>query len=112
MDQQQEPTQRPVEVSLKATYRALLARGLQPGEAANLTAYLHGLPSAGFQWTLPEVQAIVRQRLDHAATIRATARTRTPATAGRPSPKLGAAIGARARARRHAPSHVFDEQSL
>ena len=31
--------------SLKATYRALLARGLEAGEAANLTAFLHGLPA-------------------------------------------------------------------
>ena len=63
----------PVEASLKATYRALLARGLEAGEAANLTAFLHGLPSAGFRWTLPEVEAIVRRRLAHAADLRANA---------------------------------------
>ena len=62
---------RPVEVSLKATYRALLARGLEAAEAANLTAFLHGLPSAGFHWTLPEIEAIVRRRLEHAADLRA-----------------------------------------
>ena len=63
----------PVEASLKATYRALLARGLEAGEAANLTAFLHGLPSAGFHWTLPEIEAIIRRRLAHAADLRAAA---------------------------------------
>jgi len=52
---------------LKATYRALLARGLEAGEAANLTAFLHGLPSTGFNWTLPEIESIVRRRIAHAA---------------------------------------------
>ena len=66
---------RPVEASLKATYRALLARGLETGEAANLTAFLHGLPSVGFHWTLPEIEAIVRRRLAHAADLRAAAGT-------------------------------------
>ena len=64
---------RPVDVSLKATYRALLARGLEAGEAANLTAFLHGLPSGGFHWTLAEIEAIVRRRLTHAADLRSAA---------------------------------------
>lgn len=63
---------RPVEASLKATYRSLLARGLEAGEAANLTAFLHGLPSDGFQWSMPEVEAILRRRLEHAAEVRAS----------------------------------------
>ena len=71
---------RPVEVSLKATYRALLARGLEAGEAANLTAFLHGLPSAGLHWTLPEIEAIVRRRLERAADQRATGATNADAT--------------------------------
>ena len=75
----------PVEASLKATYRALLARGLEAGEAANLTAFLHGLPSAGFRWTLPEIEAIVRRRLAHAADLRATAApVRSSLRAGQP----------------------------
>jgi hypothetical protein len=73
MELQPESTDRPVAASLKATYRALLARGLESGEAANLTAFLHGLPSAGFKWTLPEVEAIVHRRLMHAAEQRAAA---------------------------------------
>jgi hypothetical protein len=73
MDNHAEPGDRSVEASLKATYRALLARGLEAGEAANLTAFLHGLPSAGFHWTLPEIEAIVRRRIAHAADQRAAA---------------------------------------
>ena len=75
MELQGDSRDRPVEASLKATYRALLARGLETGEAANLTAFLHGLPSAGFHWTLPEVEAIIRRRLEHAADLRAAAGT-------------------------------------
>jgi len=71
MDLQPESTDRPVAASLKATYRALLARGLEAGEAANLTAFLHGLPSSGFRWSLPEVEAIIQRRIAHAAEIRA-----------------------------------------
>ncbi|HJU48546.1 MAG TPA: hypothetical protein VJ689_10445 [Gaiellaceae bacterium] len=86
---------RPIAASLKATYRALLARGLEAGEAANLTAFLHGLPSAGFRWTLPEVEAIVHRRLVYAAaqragraaadTTAAPARIRRTASGRRPS---------------------------
>jgi len=49
---------------IRTTYRALLLRGLEPGEAANVTAYLSGLPSAGIRWTVAEVEAIVRRRAD------------------------------------------------
>jgi hypothetical protein len=80
MDQHLESTDRPLSASLKATYRALLARGLEAGEAANLTAFLHGLPSAGFRWTLPEIEAIVHRRLMHAADQRAATGT-APTTA-------------------------------
>ncbi|HXG26603.1 MAG TPA: hypothetical protein VNL94_07120 [Candidatus Binatia bacterium] len=59
--------------SLKATYRALLARGLETGEAANLTAFLHGLPSDGFHWTLPEIEGVIQRRIQHAADQRAAA---------------------------------------
>jgi hypothetical protein len=64
--------------SLKATYRALLARGLEAGEAANLTAFLHGIPSAGFHWTLPEIEAILLRRIRHAADQRAAAIAELP----------------------------------
>ena len=36
----------------RATYRLLLLKGLAPDEAANLTAYLCGLPVSDARWTL------------------------------------------------------------
>ena len=84
MELQPESMDRPVAASLKATYRALLARGLEAGEAANLTAFLHGLPSAGFRWSLAEIEAIIQRRISYAADQRAaTTRTNLPAIAGR-----------------------------
>ncbi|NJD27289.1 MAG: hypothetical protein FIA92_03205 [Chloroflexi bacterium] len=55
MDQPQQP-------AIRATYRALLARGLEPAEAANLTAFLHGLPSENLHWSVREVEALVVRR--------------------------------------------------
>jgi hypothetical protein len=49
---------------IRSTYRALLLRGLEPGEAANVTAFLNGLPSAGIRWTVAEVEAVVQRRAD------------------------------------------------
>ena len=85
MELQSHSPDRPVAASLKATYRALLARGLEAGEAANLTAFLHGLPSAGFRWSLAEIEAIIQRRISYAADQRAAvARTNLPAMTGRP----------------------------
>jgi hypothetical protein len=87
MELQPESTDRPLAASLKATYRALLARGLEAGEAANLTAFLHGLPSAGVKWSLAEVEAIINRRITHAAEVRAAtvaaSAAVTPATRAR-----------------------------
>ena len=105
MSLQPESVDRPVQASLRATYRALLARGLEAGEAANLTAFLHGLPSAGFRWTLPEVEAIVHRRLVHAAEQRATAvavRSRRP-----PTPRIRRTAAGR-RPSRSGSTHVID----
>ena len=71
MEVQRNSQDQPISASLKATYRALLARGLDAGEAANLTAFLHGLPSAGVKWSLAEIEAIVQRRISHAAETRA-----------------------------------------
>ena len=57
---------------VRGTYRALLRKGLEPGEAANMTGYLHGLPSAGIRWTVAEVEAIVRHRAAHLRSHRNT----------------------------------------
>lgn len=56
-----EPTAR----EIRSAYRGLLLRGLDPGEAANVTAYLCGLPSAGIRWKVAEVEAIVARRVEH-----------------------------------------------
>jgi hypothetical protein len=69
--------------SLKATYRALLARGLDTGEAANLTAFLHGLPSDGFHWTLTEIEGVLHRRIRHAAEQRSAAVAARPRANGR-----------------------------
>ena len=95
----------PIEASLKVTYRALLARGLDPGEAANLTAFLHGLPSEGVQWTMPEVEGILRRRLSHAAELRASEeRDQVPVAA---DARTGTTIHDRRR-RRISSTHVIE----
>jgi len=91
MELQHESSDRPVSASLKATYRALLARGLETGEAANLTAFLHGLPSAGFKWSLAEIDAIIQRRISHAAEVRAATVAATRATTGARRPRRSAA---------------------
>jgi hypothetical protein len=104
MDLHEESFDRP-EASLRATYRALLARGLEAGEAANLTAFLHGLPSAGFHWTMSEIEGILRRRLAHAADLRAAAAATEAATTRRGA--LRATIHDR-RTSRSGIAHVID----
>jgi len=43
----------------RATFRLLLLRGLAPDEAANLTAYLCGLPVGEARWTLSEINRLL-----------------------------------------------------
>jgi hypothetical protein len=43
----------------RATFRLLLLRGLAPDEAANLTAYLCGLPVRDARWTLGEINRLL-----------------------------------------------------
>lgn len=98
--------ERPLGTSLKATYRALLARGLETGEAANLTAFLHGLPSDGVHWTLPEIEAIIRRRLAHAADKRLASATNNLAVP--PRPQRRSTIHDR-RGPRSGSTHVIDQ---
>jgi predicted phage gp36 major capsid-like protein len=105
MEVHRESMERPLEASLKATYRALLARGLEAGEAANLTAFLHGLPSDGFHWSLHEVEAIIRRRLAHAADERVAAATNNLAVSPRSTRR--SSIHDR-RSPRAGSTHVFD----
>jgi len=57
-----------------AVWRLLQMRGLTPDEAANLTAFLYGLPTTDLRWSLPQLNQLLflRQmhqsgRFDHAA---------------------------------------------
>ena len=93
--------------SLKATYRALLARGLEAGEAANLTAFLHGLPSEGFHWTLPQIEAVILHRMRHAADQRRAALLSTSSSRPRVVERAGRTIHDRRRVRGGS-THVID----
>ena len=95
--------------SLRATYRALLARGLETGEAANLTAFLHGLPSAGFHWSLPEIEAIIHRRIRHAADTRAAERAALPPRTPIRHPRgIGRSTVHDRRSKRSGSTHVID----
>jgi hypothetical protein len=43
----------------RATYRELRAKGLDPAEAGNLTAYVHGLQPMGTSWTVAEIDRLL-----------------------------------------------------
>lgn len=43
----------------RATYRMLIFRGLAPTEAANLTAFMCGIPVGDQRWSLPEVNRLL-----------------------------------------------------
>jgi hypothetical protein len=43
----------------RSTYRQLLMKGLAPDEAANLTAFLCGIPVADVHWSLPQVNQLL-----------------------------------------------------
>ena len=60
----------------RSTYRNLLIRGLAPDEAANLTAYLAGIPIGESSWTLRQINQLLFLRQMH----------RTGAFAGLPEP--------------------------
>jgi hypothetical protein len=46
-------------LSTKHTVRLLTLRGLAPAEAANLTAYMCGIPVADRQWDLREINKLL-----------------------------------------------------
>jgi hypothetical protein len=110
MELQPESTNRPVAASLKATYRALLARGLEAGEAANLTAFLHGLPSVGVKWSLAEVEAIINRRIAHAAELRAA--TVAASAAAGPASRAARPAPHPRRGNRTGATHVIDPPSV
>jgi hypothetical protein len=57
--------ERTPEVPTRATYRSLIIRGLEPDEAANLTAYLSGIGIGGSRWTLRQINQLLFLRQMH-----------------------------------------------
>ena len=48
----------------RATFRLLQLKGLTPGEAASLTAFMCGLPTADLRWSIRQInQMLFLQRL-------------------------------------------------
>jgi hypothetical protein len=43
----------------RTTYRSLLLKGMAPEEAANLTAYLAGIPIGDSTWTLKQINQLL-----------------------------------------------------
>ena len=43
----------------RATYRHLLMKGMEPEEAANLTAFMAGLPVGEGHWTLKQINELL-----------------------------------------------------
>jgi hypothetical protein len=43
----------------RVTYRTLLLKGMAPDEAANLTAYMAGIPIGESHWTLNQVNKLL-----------------------------------------------------
>ncbi len=43
----------------RAVWRLLQMRGMTPDEAANLTAFLYGLPAADLHWSLPQLNELL-----------------------------------------------------
>lgn len=43
----------------RAVWRLLQMRGMTPDEAANLTAFLHGLPTTDLHWSLPQLNQLL-----------------------------------------------------
>ncbi len=50
---------RPVPPATRAGFRTLLMRGLEPEEAANLTAFMNGIPLTERSWKLNEVNRLL-----------------------------------------------------
>ena len=46
-------------LATRSTYRNLLMKGMEPEEAANLTAFLAGIPVGEGHWTLQQINKIL-----------------------------------------------------
>ncbi len=49
----------PTAPSPRSVWRLLQMKGMSPDEAANLTAFLYGLPTADLHWTLPQLNKLL-----------------------------------------------------
>ena len=49
----------PTTPSPRSVWRLLQMKGMTPDEAANLTAFLYGLPTADLRWTLPQLNKLL-----------------------------------------------------
>jgi hypothetical protein len=49
----------PAAPSPRSVWRLLQMKGMTPDEAANLTAFLYGLPTADLNWTLPQLNKLL-----------------------------------------------------
>jgi hypothetical protein len=49
----------PQSLATRSTYRHLLMKGMAPEEAANLTAYLAGIPVGEAHWTLKQINQLL-----------------------------------------------------
>jgi hypothetical protein len=43
----------------RSVWRLLQMKGMTPDEAANLTAFLYGLPTADLRWSLPQLNQLL-----------------------------------------------------
>ena len=46
-------------LATRSTYRHLLLKGMAPDEAANLTAYMAGIPVGEAHWTLKQINQLL-----------------------------------------------------
>jgi hypothetical protein len=49
----------PTAQTTRATYRHLLLKGMEPEEAANLTAFIAGIPVGEGHWTLQQINKLL-----------------------------------------------------
>jgi hypothetical protein len=52
-------------LATRATYRTLILRGMAPDEAANLTAFMAGIPLGQGHWTLKQINQLLFLRRMH-----------------------------------------------
>jgi len=52
-------------LATRSTYRHLLLKGMAPEEAANLTAYMAGIPVGEAHWTLKQINQLLFLRQMH-----------------------------------------------